>query len=565
MNGQVAQPLELLTEFKAIIAALTAPDGPCAVVDVVVRGKRRRAFAGAAENVSDLYERARCLYGDRDLLIEDGRHITYEEVFARAARLGAALRQQHCIQPGDRVGLVTRNCSEWFVAFVAITRIGAIATLINSRGSADEMTVAAAQVECRLVIADDRCAERLTAGGNAIPVLTFADVARLIDAGGSDLEAVRVDTDAPVVILFTSGTTGRPKGATLTHRNFANMTGSINFVGVAGLTMTARRMGVDVATLAAQLPRLSALMIFPVFHVSGLTNLFSALFSGGQLVLLRRWDPAEAISLIERHRVTAVAGPSMVLADLLDQPNAAARLQSLSSVVIGGQATPLALAERVREMLPRITQGGGWGMTELTGVCCNAPGAINRAFPGSCGVPSPHADVHICAEDGTELPAGAVGEIWVRSPMVMHGYWDDPEATAQTFHDDWLKTGDLAYVDEHGLLYIVDRQKDMVISAGENIYCAEIERILSTVPDQVEVAMFGVPDERLGERAIAVVVARPGASLDPEAIKAIVRASVADYKVPTEVVLDLGPLPRNDLGKVDKRALRERYLARAGN
>jgi len=237
-------------------------------------------------------------------------------------------------------------------------------------------------------------------------------------------------------------------------------------------------------------------------------------------------------------------------------------MASMRSLIVGGQATPIALAQRISQTLPNAAQSGSWGMTEITGAAATASGAIFKAYPGSSGLLSPLFDGKVMRPDGEEASPGEIGELCVRGSPVMAGYWNDPEANAASFVDGWFKSGDLGYIDEQGLLYIVDRQKDMVLSASENIYCAEVEMVMGRLPELLEVALFGVPDMRLGERAIAAVVLQPEAELDEAQVKAAVGASLADYKVPKEVRFDLGPLPRNALGKVDKVALRERYLER---
>jgi long-chain acyl-CoA synthetase len=277
---------------------------------------------------------------------------------------------------------------------------------------------------------------------------------------------------------------------------------------------------------------------------------------------LRRWDAAEAVRLIEANRVTQLAGPSLVVSDLLEQPDIGDKLRTLSNVTVGGQATPLGLSARVARALPKTGQGVGWGMTEVSGSVTSASGTAFAAKPGTCGRVSPLIDVIAVGPQGEQLPANEIGELWVRGALVMQGYWNAPVANAAAFENGWLKSGDVGYFDEDGFLYLVDRKKDMVISAGENIYCAEVERVLSAHEAFLELATFGVPDERRGERLIAAVVLFEGANLTEAEVKIFAGANLADYKVPAEVVFDLGPLPRNALEKVDKAKLRARYLER---
>jgi acyl-CoA synthetase (AMP-forming)/AMP-acid ligase II len=307
------------------------------------------------------------------------------------------------------------------------------------------------------------------------------------------------------------------------------------------------------------------LLIFPMFHISGITIMCSALISGGLITLIRRWDPEEALDLNEANQVGAISAPSLVFADLLALPNAKERLLSLRSTSIGGQATPEALAQRIRENIPGAGLVGSWGQTETTGAATGVPAEVFAVYPGTVGQPSSILDLRVVDDDGNVLAPHEVGEFEARGPIVMKGYWNDEQATADAFRDAWLRTGDLGWYGENGLFYIADRAKDMVISAGENIYCAEVERVLSMIEDQREVALFGAADERLGERAIAAVVIREDAGHVPDAgsVRDHVRSHLADYKVPSEVRFDLGPLPRNAVGKVDKVALARRYHERS--
>ena len=552
---------EVLKAYRDTVRELTAPGAAFALKQVMARGTPVQVFAGTPDSLNEIFETAVAQHGDADFLEYEGARRTFTEVFVEATSLGGALRERCGVQPGDRVGIMMRNRPEWFTVFMAVARIGAVATLLNSRGAGDEVAAAADKVGCRLIVADPRSQERLAQGAVAARVIGFPELAELCAAGGADRSAANVDPDDPAVIMFTSGTTGRAKGATLTHRNLAATTANIRFSQRVGQTLAARRMGVPVEALIKGSPPPSVLMLMPLFHISGVVNFFMSLLSGGLMTLIPRWDVGEAVRLIEKNKVTAFAGPSMVIGDLLDYPGAVERIQTLSSVVVGGQATPIALGERVLKLLPRASQATGWGMTELTGQAAGATGAMFFAFPGTCGLFNPLSEARVADPEGRSLPPGQPGELQVRGVLVSPGYYNEPEATAAAFMDGWFRSGDIGVIDERGIVSIVDRAKDMVISAGENIYCAEVERVLGTHPDVAEAAMFGVPDERLGERAIAAVMLRPDAEMDAAAVQAIAAARLADYKVPKEVRFDLAPFPRNAVGKVDKSALRRRYLA----
>lgn len=554
-------PLEL---FRNLVAEMTAPGAPFALE--TRDGSAIRTYAGTPRNVNEVIQHARSAHGRREFLHYEGRRMTFEEIFATSDRLAAQLFAQYGIAAGDRVGIAMRNRTEWFSAFFAVQRLGAIAVALNSRGAPDEISWAANHVGCKLVAGDDERAEKLV---NVLgcPVLDEAGLASLTkDCDLSVLPPIPdPEPEDAALILFTSGTTGRPKGAIMMHRNLCTMAREMEMRSEQGLLYNARKLGFDVDAMRAHVPPSSMLLIFPMFHISGITIMFGAMMSGGLVTLMRRWDPQEALDLIEAHEVVALSAPSLVYADLLALPDARHRLRSLRSTSIGGQATPEALARRIRECVPSAGLVGSWGQTETTGAATGIPAEAFAAHPGTVGQPSPILDLRVTDEHGNVLAAHEVGELEARGPIVMKGYWNDDEATAAVFRDGWLRTGDLGWFDENGLFYIADRAKDIVISAGENIYCAEVERVLSMIEHQREVALFGVPDERLGERAIAAVVMRSDATETPDAqsVRDHVRLHLADFKIPAEVRFDLGPLPRNVVGKVDKIALANRYHERS--
>jgi acyl-CoA synthetase (AMP-forming)/AMP-acid ligase II len=420
------------------------------------------------------------------------------------------------------------------------------------------MADAANRTDCRLILADDRRAAQL-ASEVTCPVLDFAALHALMISGQqADMPPMPdPEPDDPALIQFTSGTTGRAKGATMTHRNMSQVAREGDFRRDLALSIIARQIGQPLEVLRKAASSPGALLVFPMFHISGITNLLMALSSGGLMAVMHKWNPAEALDIIETNHVSALSGPSLIFADILALPNAAERLRSVRSFAVGGQATPVSLATRLTGSVAGSGMAGGWGQTECSGPVTFGTSGVYAALPGAAGITSTLADLRVVDKDGQELAAPEIGELEVRGPMVMKGYWNDPEATASAFRDGWLRTGDMGYFDEYGAVYIADRAKDMVISAGENIYCAEVERVLSMLDGTSEVALFGVPDDRLGERAVAAVVWRDEAQarLGEAEVIAHVRAHLADYKAPSQVCFDLGPLPRNNLGKVDKARL----------
>lgn len=522
----------------------------------------KRVFAGTSENLNLFFAGVRNEHSAQDFLEFQRKRLTFAQAFTAADNLAAGLHKHHGIAAGQVVGLAMRNLPEWFIAFFALVRIGAVVALLNSRGSPEEIAYTASRVGCRLIIADDP--RDLELQGRAdCPVMGLDDLRSLaVDRAFAEMPPMPVQSaDDPAIILFTSGTTGRPKGATMTHRNMCLVAREGEFRREVGLAITAKRLGHPVEAMRRASPPSSSLLVFPMFHISGLTIMLMALAGGGLITLMERWNPAEALDRIEANQVSALSGPSLIFSDMLALPDAVEKLRSIRNFSVGGQSTPVGLARRLLETFPASGMSGGWGQTEASGPVTSGSADVYGAFPGTVGLTAPLAEIRVVGTDGKPVPTGEIGELEVRAPQVMKGYWNDEEATREAFRDGWLRTGDLGRFDEHGLVYIADRAKDMVISGGENIYCAEVERVLSMLEWQVEVALFGVTDERLGERAVAAIVPRDdlASQADADQVRAHVRAHLANYKVPSEVRFDLGPLPRNDLGKVDKSELARRY------
>ena len=550
-------PLQL---YRDTCAELTAEGAAFAILDRDEPYKR--VFAGTPVNLNLLFAKVREQYAANDFLEYQRQRHTFAEIYGAADNVAAGLHNEHGIAAGQVVGLAMRNLPEWFVAFFALVRIGAVVALLNSRGSKDEIADTASRVGCRLIIADDPRDTELQ-GSVECRVMGLAALRALAADGGSgSLPPVPIQTaDDPAIILFTSGTTGRPKGATMTHRNMCLVARESDFRRETALAIMAKRMGYPIEAMRQASPPPSSLLVFPMFHISGLTILLMSLVGGGLITLMERWNPPEALDRIAANKVNALSGPSLIFSDMLALPEAAEKLSGVRNFSVGGQSTPLGLARRLLETFPASSMSGGWGQTEASGPVTAASADVYGMFPGTVGLTAPLAEIRVVDAGGQPLPTGEVGELEVRAPQVMKGYWNDEAATRDAFRGGWLRTGDLGRFDEHGLVYIADRAKDMVISGGENIYCAEVERVLSMLEWQIEVALFGVADERLGERAVAAIVPRDemASQADADQVRAHVRAHLADYKVPSEVRFDLGPLPRNDLGKVDKAELARRY------
>jgi len=553
-----------MSQVDPLFAAVTAPGTPFELVE----RDGLLQFANAAPDLALMIDHAR-RHGDKTFLVDfssDGaeRRLTFEQVFAWRDQLVPLLQ----IKRGDRVAICMRNRAEWIVAFMAVIKAGGIAALLNSRGSPAELVAMIDDVTPALVLADSRRAALIREGGYQGRMLDLTkpfDAQEIERRAGETMPAPGVAQPLdPVTILFTSGTTGRVKGAVLTHRSLITGLMLMQLSGVMVLHNMARQYQTTPEVLMANMPQQAVLLVYPLFHISGLGAAFlSPLFAGSKVVIMRRWDAQEAVRLIEAEKITMFAAVPTMLWDVLHRAKAgAADLTSLRNVASGGQALPVNLLDEIRQVFPHAVLGTGYGMTEASGSLAQAVGDDFIRNRASAGRVLPLAQVRIVAPDGAVLPTGQSGEIQLKGAMVMAGYWNRPEETAAAFtKDGWLKTGDVGYVDAEGYVFIVDRVKDMVISGGENIYCAEVERVMGEMPGVGECAAFGIPDERLGELLVAVV---KGDGLTEAAVIDWVGERLARYKAPGRVAIMSEPLPRNDVGKVNKGALRAAWQALSG-
>jgi len=537
-----------------ILAELTAPGQPFAVAE----RSGLRQFVNMPADLNALIDSAR-RHGDKTFLVEGERRLTFEQVFAWRDSLVPLL----AVHRGERVAICMRNRAEWIIAFMAVVKAGAIAVLMNSRGSPAELAAMIDEVTPALVIADSERAAQIRAGGWAGRLFDLTDPPDPLPvADPAAPPPAQVSPDDPAVILFTSGTTGRVKGAVLSHRNIATGLLSMQLSGVMVLHNVARDYGMEPEALMAQMPQQAVLLVYPLFHISGLGSAFlSPLFAGSKVVIMRRWDAEEALRVIRDERITMFTGVPTMLWDLLHKARLGdADLSSLTNIASGGQALPVNLLDAVHAACPRAMMGTGYGMTECSGAIAQAVGADFLRKRASAGRVLPLVDVRIEGPDGVVLPAGAVGEIVVRGAQIMQGYWNRPEDTAAVLAPDgWLKTGDVGLIDEEGYVFIVDRTKDMVISGGENIYPAEVENALLAHPAVAECAVLGLPDAQWGEVLAAAVVLREGASLDLEALREFLARGIARFKLPRSLHC-VQALPKTALGKVRKDALRELLL-----
>ncbi len=561
--------------MAAVQAALTRPGAPFEMATETIGGVATRVWKNAPANLAQLVAFSRG-HGDRLATIYEDQRVSYAAQYRAIATLAQRL-QAMGIGKGDRVALAMRNIPEWPVAFFAVVSIGAICVPLNAWWSPQELAFGINDSGARLLIVDRQRHDRLDGDYAAMPALEAVLVARarapltgiarsLEDAIGAcadyatlpevALPEVAITPDDDATIFYTSGTTGHPKGALGTHRNLAT-----NILSAAYVSARAMLRRGEMPPPAPE-PKVG-LLVIPFFHVTACSaSLMGALASGTTLVLMRKWDAGEALALIERERVQITGGVPTIAWQLLEHPGRETfDLSSLEAVNYGGAPSAPDLVRRIHDVFGALP-GNGWGMTETMATVAQHSGEEYLNRPTSCGPPVPVADLKIMDPDGTnELAIGEVGELWARGPMIVKGYWKDPAATAATFVDGWVRTGDLARLDDEGFCFIVDRAKDIIIRGGENIYSIEVEDVLYAHPAVTDAALVGVPDRVLGEVPAAVVHLCPGCAVSEGELQDFVRARLAAFKVPVTVRFSDTVLPRNANGKIMKGELRAMFAA----
>jgi long-chain acyl-CoA synthetase len=515
----------------------------------------------------------------RTFLVYEDDRATFD-AFGRAVLTLAAELQKQGVKKGDRVALIMRNLPEWPVAFFAATMVGAIVAPMNAWWTAPELEGALLESGASVAMVDGERFERLARHLSQCPSLrrvyvsrkrgelagrlaqSLEDVIGPVNEWGSLPERpvpdVHLTPEDDATIFYSSGTTGSPKGALGTHRNIVT---NIMTSGCLFARSLLRRGEVPPEPSPSDPQRVS-LLVVPMFHVTGCNAvLVPSLNAGVKLVLMRKWEPELAMQLIEREGVTVAGGVPTIALQLIEHPaRASYDLSSIQAIAYGGAPAPPELVRRIKEAFPLAAPGNGWGMTETSGSFMGNGSEDYEHRPESCGPLTPVGELKIMSTDGSrELAVGEVGELWVKGPQVIKGYWNSPEATAETFVNGWVKTGDLARVDEEGFCYVVDRAKDMVIRGGENIYCIQVENVLYSHPDVIDAALVGLVHKTLGEEPGAVVHIRPGATTTEAELRDFVAARVAPFQVPVKIVFWPEPLPRNPAGKVMKRALTKAF------
>lgn len=555
----------LMTVAEAT-AFLTRTDPRFALEQRVIRGVEYTVFRNAPDNLRELLQDAHIHYGDQDLLVYEDERWDYRAFTDEVWRMAQVLTRHLGVTPGDRVALAMRNYPELPILLMAIVATGAVAVPLNAWGTEAELDYALADSGCTLVFADGprhsllrAPARRLGARVVGVREADNGDGYRELLASVPEAVAPDVATapDDDFAILYSSGSTGKPKGVALTHRGAISTLYSWMMGRVGAPLVTGIEPGPDAL-------RPSFLVVTPLFHVTALHAMFlQGLTMGARLTLMYKWNPADAVRLIKREQVTRFVGVPTQTAELMAEVRRQGEsLPSLVSVGSGGAKRPAAQVAELAETFPEAMISSGWGMTETNSLGIIASGDDYLANPEATGTATPPVqEIRIVDECGRPVAAGVVGELIVKSPANMRCYLNKPEATAEALRDGWLYTGDLARMNDDGMVFIVDRKKTLIIRGGENIACLEVEGALHQHPDVLEACVFPLPDERLGETVAAAVTLTDDSSLTETELQQFVGTLLAPYKVPQQIWFWPEPLPRGGTDKINRRALRELCLA----
>ncbi len=577
---------------------LTAAGQIFEMEELDIRGVPTRTWKNAPPSLRAILDMS-LGHGDAVFLVYEDEQTTFAEHYRIACTLAHRLRSTFGIEQGDRVAIIMRNLPEWIMAFWAATLAGAIVVPLNAWWSGEELRYGLEDSGSKVAFVDTERAERVRPvlaglqalravivadehrtepgapptvsepgqGGASVAEWPFALALGAVDEAASPPD-ITIDPEDDATIFYTSGTTGRPKGAVGTHRNMCTNLMSLFFINTRGAT----RFGTALVPTGER-TQAAFLLSVPLFHATGCHSVMvSNLAAGGKIVMMHHFEPERALELIEREKIGTFGGVPAMVMQVLDSPNFSKfDTSSIRGVSYGGAPAPPDLVRRIREAWPIGQPSNGYGLTETSSVTSMNSGGDYVAKPESVGPPVPVCDVAIVPEDfaGEEpdatLPHGpdVRGELWIKGPNVVRGYWNRPDETAKTFSRGWLHSGDVARLDEDNFIYIVDRAKDMIIRGGENVYSVQVEAALFEHPAVADCAVIGVPDPILGEEVGAVIVLRPGAKVTSDELQLHVKARLAGFMVPTHIWFRAEALPRNPQGKVLKRELRDELVSRS--
>ncbi len=514
-------------------------------------GRLVKVYAHRDRDVNQVFSRTVGLYGGKEALVDGEIRLTYRDFERQVNNVAFALAQDHKIDKGDRVALLLENCREFCTAALAILQIGAVVVPLNSRSLEHEQEYLLKDSGARALICDVAFLGIIEKIKKKLPSLEHLLVVGSREPTGYRSFDDLLQKEAPwkiladlapeelAIILYTSGTTGQPKGAMITHFNLC-----INLINV--------NRALD--TLAEDRTLIAA----PLFHVTGIFFQFLHMVSvGGTSVLIRKYKTLPLLELMEKEKITFFIGVPTMYMMMLSRPEFGKfDLRPWRIGAYGGSIMPDSTIAQLTQSLPNLKLFNTYGATETTGSSTALPSPYAKTHAKSVGLPFPTVECKIMDEQGREVPRGTIGEIWLKGPNVVKGYWNNPQATASEITDGFWHSGDIGCIDEEGLIYLKDRKKDLINRGGEKIFSIELENVIFSHPKVEEVAVLGVPDELFGEQVKAVIVPKEGVTVDGDEIRNYVRDRLADFKVPKYVSV-VRELPRNPGGKVIKAKLRD--------
>jgi long-chain acyl-CoA synthetase len=553
--------------FLEANTAVTGPGQIFELIDGEVRGVKMKVFKNAPAHLGQVFAGSRG-HGDKTFLVYEDEIITFAQAADRIDALASLLVNVYGVKKGDRVAVAMRNFPEWVMSFAAIISVGAVNVSMNSWWTEDEMDFALEDSGATVLICDQ---QRFDIGAAScvkknIKVLVVR-AEKPLPAGVDKWEEVLplgdkhpgadISPDDDATILYTSGTTGRPKGAVSTHRAILS-----SIMAFSARNTIFQMSGTKLKDVDGPEVPTSFILIVPLFHVTGCVPVMLSCFVAGlKLAIMYKWDPEKALEMIEREQITNFVGVPTQSWDLVNSPAFEKYdTSSLRAVGGGGAPSPTSLVGKVNDKVKNGNPQLGYGMTETNAFGPAITGSDYLSHPTSTGRASWPMMVEVRDENLKPVPTGQSGEIWFFGPMLIRGYWNRPDATAETIVDGWLRSGDLGRLDADGYVYVEDRVKDMILRAGENVYGAEVESAIYEHPAIHEAAVFGVPHERLGEEVGVAILVNDGMTLTPEELWAFLDVKIAKFKIPTQVVIMTEPLPRNAAGKFLKRELQQHVV-----
>ncbi len=569
-----------------IVKNLTGPGGPFEVEEKVIHGVPTKIWKTAPKNLNEVFNSTR-VHGEKTFLVYGNERYSYHEVHQQVLALQQSLTALG-VRRGERVAIAMRNYPEWIVTFYAVVSMGAIAVPLNSWWTGPELNYGLYDSGSIVLVCDFERLERLApylsdirtknsrfkvivtrsedrdteSTVDGTPTLSFHTVVADVDPAAEVPES-NIDPEEIAAIFYTSGTTGEPKGAAISHRNIISCLMNAFYSStyrslVAKETQSQPTPSGDDSKGGS--PQNSVLLSVPLFHATGcFATLIPNSVAGSKITLMYKWDPTEALSIIERERITTFGGVPAMVWQVLNHPEFQNYdTSSVSGIGYGGAPSAPELVKKIKEYFPTSSPTNGYGLTETAAIVTLNVGDDYVRKPDSAGPAMPVMELKIVNSYGKSMSAGEVGELWIKGPTVISGYWNKEAATKASFQDGWLKTGDVAYLDDENFLHIVDRSKDVVIRGGENVYSVEVESAIFEHQGVADVAVVGLPDPVLGEEVCAVIETKPGHSLTEAEIQEHVAKRLAKFKVPTYVYFTDKELPRNAAGKVLKRELRDK-------